>query len=321
MTLGQATHEQELVSLGATDIRIRPLGIGTWAWGDKLVWGYGRQYTDEDLREAFDTCVAAGITFFDTAEIYGWGRSERLLGRFMRERGVGLVIATKFFPYPWRLWQGALRRALCGSLRRLNTHQVTLYQIHWPFRPRSIDTWVQALAEVAEQGLTRAVGVSNYNRVQMARAYEILAQRGIPLASNQVQYNLLHREPERSGLLSLCLERQVTLIAYSPLAMGILTGKYDVDNPPPGVRGRRYNRHQLARIQPLLALLKEIAAGRGKTPAQVALNWVICKGAVPIVGAKNRRQAEENIGALGWRLSPEEVEALDQMSERVLAGS
>ena len=320
MNAEQRVHvEYELVPLGATDIRIRPLGIGTWAWGDKLVWGYGKHYSDEDLREAFEACVTAGVTLFDTAEIYGWGRSERLLGQFIREQGTSVVVATKFFPYPWRLWRGALRRALCGSLRRLNTCQVSLYQIHWPFRPRSIDTWVEALADVAEQGLTRAVGVSNYNREQTERAYHLLARRGIPLASNQVQYNLLHREPERTGLLSFCQEHQITLLAYSPLAMGILTGKYSVDNPPPGVRGRRYNRHQLARVQPLLDLLQEIAAARGKTPAQVALNWVICKGAIPIVGAKNRRQAEENVAALGWRLTPEEVRALDALSEQVRA--
>lgn len=305
----------ETVPLGATEVRVPRLGIGTWAWGDRLFWGYGRGYTDADLQAAFETCLEAGIDFFDTAEIYGRGRSERLLGRFIRAAGKPVLVATKFFPYPWRLWRGSLTRALLGSLERLGMGRVDLYQIHWPFPPLSIETWMAALADAVEAGLTRAVGVSNYNVQQMRRAHAALAQRGIPLASNQVEYSLLKRAPERSGLLAACRELNVTLIAYSPLAQGLLTGKYSPENPPPGVRGRRYSRARLAQIQPLVSLLREIGAGHGgKTPAQVAINWVICKGAVPIPGAKNPHQARENIGALGWRLSDEEVRALDEAS-------
>ena len=306
------------VTLGATEIPISPLGIGTWAWGDKLVWGYGKGYTDADLEDAFRTSVEAGITFFDTAEIYGWGRSERLLGQFARTHGQPVVIATKFFPYPWRVRKGALMRALRGSLRRLGLARVDLYQVHWPFPPRSVETWVDALADAVEAGLARAVGVSNYNLEQTRRAHAVLSQRGIPLASNQVQFSLIHRDPEQDGLLSLCQDLNITLIAYSPLGMGMLTGKYTPERPPGGARGRRYNREFLRRLQSLIALMREIGEGHGgKTPAQVALNWVMCKGAVPIVGAKNRAQAEENAGALGWRLTPEEVAALDRAAAQV----
>jgi len=305
----------ETIPLGSTDVRIPPLGIGTWAWGDRLFWGYGHGYTDADLQAAFETSLEAGINFFDTAEIYGRGQSERLLGRFTYEIDKPVVIATKFFPYPWRLRRGSLMRALLGSLERLGMGQVDLYQIHWPFPPVSIETWMTALADAIEAGLTRAVGVSNYNVEQMRRAHAALAQRGIPLASNQVEYSLLRREPERSGLLDACRELNVTLIAYSPLGQGLLTGKYTPENPPPGVRRRRYSRERLARVQPLVSLLREIGETHGgKTPAQVAINWVICKGAVPIPGAKNERQARENIGALGWQLSDEEVMALDEAS-------
>lgn len=308
---------ESLVPLGQSDLRIPPLGIGTWAWGDRIFWSYGRTHGDDDLRQAFQAAVEEGVTFFDTAEIYGNGRSERLLGTFACEYGrEKLVIATKFFPYPWRWRKGTLRRALERSLERLGFEQVDLYQIHWPFPPRSIETWVEALGEVHRAGLTRAVGVSNYNLDQTRRAYTVLADMGIPLASNQVEYSLLHRAPERNGLLAYCREHNITLIAYSPLAMGMLTGKYTPDNPPPGVRGRRYPRAYLERLQPLVALLREIGQNHGgKTPAQVALNWVICKGAVPIPGAKNAAQASSNAGALGWRLTPEEVEALDRASE------
>jgi aryl-alcohol dehydrogenase-like predicted oxidoreductase len=307
----------ESVSLGTSELRVSPLGIGTWAWGDRLFWGYGRGgYTDADLEAAYRVSRKAGINFFDSAEIYGWGRSERLLGGFTRASGDKIVVATKFFPYPWRWRRANLLSALRGSLDRLGVGQVDLYQIHWPYPPVPIETWVTGLADAVEAGLARAVGVSNFNLDQTRRAHAVLAKRGVALVSNQVQYNLLHREPERDGLLDLCRDLDITLIAYSPLAMGVLTGKYTPESPLSGIRGRRYKRQFLTQIQPLIALLVEIGqAHRGKTPAQVALNWVMCKGAVPIPGAKNARQAEENVGALGWRLTDEEVTALDSASE------
>jgi aryl-alcohol dehydrogenase-like predicted oxidoreductase len=311
-------QEPESISLGSSGLRISPLGIGTWAWGDRLFWGYGRGgYTDSDLEAAFQAGRAAGINFFDTAEIYGRGRSERLLGHFVRAADEQqVVVAAKFFPFPWRLRRASLLRALRGSLNRLGLAQVDLYQIHWPYPPVPIETWMAGLADAVEAGLVRAVGVSNYNPEQVRRAHDALAQRGVPLASNQVHYSLLHRRPERNRLLETCRQLEVTLIAYSPLAMGLLTGKYTPENPPPGLRSRRFSRARLAQIRPLIALLREIGEAHGrKIPAQVALNWLICKGAVPIPGAKNAHQAEDNAGALGWRLAGEEMAALDAASE------
>ena len=308
---------RDSVRLGATDIYISALGIGTWAWGDRLVWGYGRGYTEADIEAAFVESLRHGINFFDTAEIYGWGKSERLLGKFMQLHDVRPVIATKFFPYPWRWRKQALLNALKGSLKRLKLERVDLYQIHWPYPPVSLETWVDALADAVDAGWAQAVGVSNYNLEQTRRAFNTLARRGIPLASNQVQFSLLHRKPEEEGLLHWCLEHNCTLIAYSPLGMGVLTGKYTPTNPPPGVRRRRYSRQKLLRLEPLMVVLREVAHAREKTPAQVALNWVICKGAVPIAGAKNARQARENAGALGWRLDEEEIRALDFASARI----
>lgn len=310
-----STPTNDTIPLGRTDVRISPLGLGTWQWGDTLFWGYGKGYAESEIKAAFDASLAAGITFFDTAEVYGRGRSERFLGRFSAGRREGLAIATKFMPLPWRLGKGQLTAALRGSLARLGLAQVDLYQVHWPFPPRPVEFWADALADAVQAGLARAVGVSNYNADQLRRAHEVLAKRGVPLASNQVEYSLLHRAPERNGLLDACRELGVTLIAYSPLGKGLLTGKYTPDNPPPGFRKRIARREQLARIQPLIGLLREIGAGHGgKSPGQVALNWLICKGAVPIPGAKNARQAEQNAGALGWRLNAEEVAALDAAS-------
>jgi aryl-alcohol dehydrogenase-like predicted oxidoreductase len=215
------------------------------------------------------------------------------------------------------LRKGALLKALRGSLDRLGIDQADLYQIHWPFPPVAVETWMDGMADSVQAGLTKAAGVSNYNVEQTRRAHAALASRGVPLASNQVQYSLLCRDPERSGLLRACSELGVTLIAYSPLAMGMLTGKYTPDNPPSGTRARRYNRAYLAKIQPLVSLLRDIGTTRGKTPSQVALNWIICKGAVPIPGAKNARQAADNAAALGWRLTPDEVNALDEASAAI----
>lgn len=307
-TGGQPEH----IPLGLTDIRISPMGIGAWAWGDRLYWGYGRTYNKADLQAAFEAGLAAGINLFDTAEVYGFGQSERLLGEFARDTGEPVVIASKFMPFPWRLRRGSLVRALRGSLRRLGRERVDLYQIHWPFPPIAVETWMERLADAVNEGLARAVGVSNYNVAQIRRAHAALASRNVPLASNQVEYSLLQRQPERSGLLEACRELGITLIAYSPLAQGLLTGKYTPDNPPPWLRRRRTRKARLAEIEPLITLLREIGeAHGGKTPAQVGLNWIICKGAVPIPGAKNARQAQENAGALGWRLTDDEIAALD----------
>ncbi len=305
------------VALGQTDLRISALGIGTWAWGDSLFWGYGgKSYTDQDLQQAFQTCLEQGVTFFDTAEIYGLGQSERLLGQFLQETSSDLVMATKFMPLPWRLSAKSLTDALRQSLKRLDMARVDLYQIHWPFPPMAIEVWVNALADAVDQGLTRTVGVSNYSAAQMRRAHAALQKREIPLASNQVRYNLLQRDPEYNGVMEACQELGVTLIAYSPLAMGLLTGKYDPDSPPSGPRGVGA-KVKLSRCQPLIKLLQDIGQAYEKTPIQVALNWVICKGALPIPGAKNLRQAQENAGALGWRLSKDDVQALDTLSKQI----
>jgi aryl-alcohol dehydrogenase-like predicted oxidoreductase len=152
------------------------LGIGTWAWGDRLYWGYGRGYTDEDLRACFDLSLASGIRFFDSAESYGQGRSETLLGQFAQTTDEPVIIATKFMPYPWRLSKRSLARAIRGSLRRLDRACIDLYQIHWPFPPVKIETWMQGMAEAVQAGLIEAVGGSNYDRNQMQRVQDALTR-------------------------------------------------------------------------------------------------------------------------------------------------
>ncbi len=328
---------KDCISLG--NIKISPLGIGTWSWGDNMIWGYGRTYHEKDLEDAFHGCLQEGINFFDTAEAYGWGQAEQLLGQFIQNTDTRVVVATKFLPSPWRLRKGSLLHAVRGSLTRLGMEAVDLYQFHKHYPPVPFETWMEALVESVEKGYTRAVGVSNCDKTLMEVAVDVLGGHGIVLTSNQVEYSLLHREPEYNDLLKACRSQGVTVLAYSPLAMGLLTGKYTPDNPPvnrftfrerlalrayavalPGcsaAKACQFDREQLAQVQPLIDLLGEIGDCNGKTPAQVALNWVICKGAVPIVGVKNKRQAQENAGALHWRLTKNEVTALDETSERV----
>jgi aryl-alcohol dehydrogenase-like predicted oxidoreductase len=294
------------------------MGLGAWAWGDRMFWNYGRGYGEAEIAAAFRVSLEAGITLVDTAEIYGNGRSERYLGKFMREVDKPVRVATKFLPFPWRLTKNSVMRALRHSLERLGLEKVDLYQIHWPSPLVPVETYVEGLALAVQAGLTTAVGVSNYDKQQMQRAYSVLAKHDIPLASNQVEYHLLNRQVEKNGLLERCRELSVRLIAYSPLAKGMLTGKYGPENPPPGLRAGEYGQ-VLKDLPPLLALMTEIGQEHGgKTPAQVALNWVICKGALPIPGAKNADQAAQNAGALGWRLTPEQVRALDEASDKIM---
>jgi aryl-alcohol dehydrogenase-like predicted oxidoreductase len=312
---GMTEGLEDTVKLGQTDIRIPAIGVGAWAWGDRFMWGYGKGYGDETVHEAFEASLSEGINFFDTAEIYGGGKSESLLGRFIQESGKPVLVATKFMPYPWRLRRSALINSLLHSLERLQMEKVDLYQIHWPLPPVTVETWAAELVKTVKTGITRAVGVSNYSVGQMRRVAGVLEKAGIPLASNQVEYSLLNRAVERNGVLNYCLENGVTLIAYSPIRKGLLTGKYTPENPPPGTRGRMFTRTAIARAQPLIQLMREIGqAHDSKTPSQVALNWLICKGTVPIPGAKNARQAQENAGAIGWRLAEAEVKILDEAS-------
>jgi aryl-alcohol dehydrogenase-like predicted oxidoreductase len=257
---------------------------------------------------------------FDTAEVYGQGESEQITGSFLKATEEQVFIATKFMPFPWRLSRSALRKALTASLRRLGLPAVDLYQIHMPLPPVTIETWMEAMTEVYQAGLVSAVGVSNFDNDQMQRAFDHLLREGIRLASNQVEYSLLNRKIEKDGILRRSAELGIKILAYSPLSMGMLSGKYTPDKPPQGIRGGRFSRRYLEKIQPLIKLMMHIGSDHsGKNPAQVAINWAICKGTIPIPGAKTARQAEQNAGALGWRLTEAEVADLDEMSERVLS--
>ena len=291
------------------------IGVGAWSWGDRFFWNYGGSFNDADIEAAFSSSLDAGINFFDTAEVYGQGRSEQILGHLKKTSEKTIYVATKYFPYPWRFTKYSLHTALLNSLKRLQLDHVSLYQIHWPASLIPLEILMDSLAKEVKLGNTMAVGVSNFNLKQTQRAYTSLAKNNVLLASNQVEYHLLNRQIEKNGLLARCQELGVRVIAYSPLAQGLLTGKYSPESPPPGIRGRRYG-NILKEIKPLIGIMTEIGKSHGnKTPGQVALNWLICKGALPIPGAKNLIQVQQNNGSIGWRLTETEISALDAASD------
>lgn len=311
--------------LGASGITVPSLGIGIWSWGDKNFWGYGRDYTRDDIREAYKVCLDVGLNFFDTAEAYGRGESERILGACRRDDERPIIIASKFLPLPDGLSPHTFLTALDNSLVRLGVQQIDLYQIHFPSPFYRMHNLMDALAEAVRSGKVRAVGVSNYSADLMRKAHARLARHDIPLASNQVHYSLLHRKPEVNGVLDACRELNVALIAYTPLEQGLLTGKYRAGSNsqvalpsfPRRLMQAGLGLSRQGKMEPLFQAMEEAARARDKTLAQVAINWLLSKDEciIPIPGAKNARQARENAGAIGWRLTQDEQERIARAAQ------
>jgi aryl-alcohol dehydrogenase-like predicted oxidoreductase len=286
-----------------------PSGLARWT---PATLAYGGAHGFDEEKRAFEASAAAGVNLFDTAEFYSGGASESRLGELAS--GKNVLLATKFPPSPFSRTED-MPQALEASLKRLGRSTVDLYQHHFPSSRVSIPKLMELMADAVETGKVRAVGVSNYSAEQMQIAHAALAKRGIPLASNQVEYSLLHRQPEVNGVLDACRELGITLIAYQPLASGALTGKYVEGTRPTGLRRfmgyfRQKGSEAVARV---LALLGEIGGGYSKSPAQVAVRWLIENESVlPIPGAKNGKQAAHNAEALSFSLTPAEIEALNQ---------
>lgn len=309
----------DVTTLAGLDRPVPVVGLGTWAWGDRATWGmggYDTDLTEERIAEAWRASTAAGVALVDTAEVYGDGESERIIGRLLaadptaRDR---VVLATKFMPLPQKLDVAkALREALLASLERLGVDHVDLYQIHGPISLRSKAALADALAAVVDEGLTRAVGVSNYSAGEVEKVHAALARHGVALASNQVEYSLLRRRPETVGLTATCARLDVRILAYSPIGQGRLTGKYSAAAPPPG--SRTFSTHPMEDVDRVVAVLRAIGEPRDRTPSQVALRWLVDKGTIPIPGAKSAEQAAQNAGALGWSLTADELARLDAVA-------
>ena len=304
--------------LGRSPVEVAPLGVGAWAWGDRRYW----RYEDDDLHDvvdAFRTCLDAQLDLFDTAEAYGHGNGEKILGAIVRRSGRDVVVASKYAPLTGRGGAAAIPRALLRSLRRLGLPRIDLYQLHWPDRDEApLDAVMDMFAEAVRAEQVRAVGVSNCSVSEMRAAHAALARHGVPLATNQVHYSLLHRAPEVDGVLDACRELEVTLLAYSPLEQGLLTGKYGRGVLPVGPRAEAawFSPRNVAAAQPVIAILRAIAETRGVDVAAVALAWLLAKPAVvPLAGAKTGEQAAANAKALDVILDEAEVAALDAATD------
>ena len=315
-------HVSQTRHLGASGIEVASIGVGTWQWGDKRYWAYGRTHSQDDVRAAFVAAREAGCTFFDTAEIYGRGESERILGP-LAANSRGTLVATKYLPSPWRWRARSVDEAIDRSLSRLGVGSIDLYQLHWPFGFVPQQRLADGLARAVRDRRIRAVGVSNYTARRLRRMHTRLADLGVPLASNQVEYSLLRRLPEVNGVLEACRELNMTLIAYSPLAQGMLTGNYHFNSRPGDGRRwvPRFRDSGLQSSAPIVDTLIAIAKRHDCQPAQVALAWLLRNPIVlPIPGVKNAAQARTNAGATEVILTPEDERELDIKSQRFKRG-
>ncbi len=306
--------------LGRTDIMVTPIGLGVWQLsggkgGAAAVWS---ALPDPEADAVIRAALEEGIDWFDTAEAYGFGRSERALARGLVAAGRRpgeVVIATKWFPV--LRTAGSIRRTIGRRREALAPFPIDLYQIHNPLSFSPVEAEMAAMADLVEVGQVRAVGVSNYSADQMRRAHEALARRGLALTSNQVKYSPWDRRIERDGVLATARELGITIIAYSPLEMGLLTGRFHRD--PTQLERVPFGRRQLLRrrleeTRPLVDALTSIAEAHGATPAQVALSWLVNahgETVVVIPGASRAKQARESAGAMRLRLSEEETARID----------
>ena len=312
--------------LGQSDIEITPIGLGCWQFANS---GSGiSSFWDELPQEEIDRIVAAsitgGINWFDTAEAYGKGNSENSLSIALKTLGIKtgeVIIATKWQPF-FRTAR-SLVNTIDDRLEALNGFPIDLYQIHNPFSLSSIEQQMMNMVQLLRTGKIRAVGVSNFSANQMLKADAILKREGYRLASNQVQYSLLNRKIEENGVLETARDLGVTLIAYSPLAQGVLTGKYhqrpeEIQNHPgPRKYLAPFQPRNLQETYPLVVEMQKIGEAYGASPAQVALNWLIHAHGnlvVAIPGATRIQQAENNAKAADFKLSPREIEKLSQLS-------
>lgn len=308
----------EVRRFGSTGMQVSELCLGAMT--------FGRETDEETSRAMIDRFLDAGGNFVDTADIYGRGASEEIVGRALEGRRESVVLATKVrFPMgsdPNA--QGASRRHIRAgveaSLRRLGTDWVDLYQIHCWDPATPLEETLSTLGDLVREGKVRYVGASNYTGWQLAKALGVSELRGWePFVSLQPQYSLVVRRPE-AELLPLCRAEGLAVIPWSPLGRGVLSGKYRAgEEPPDDSRGRRDPLTQRLlddRAHAVVGAVGEVAEEAGRTLPQVALNWVLHREGItaPIVGARTPEQLEDNLGAVGWRLDGDQARRLDEAS-------
>ena len=316
----------EIRSLGKTGIQVTPIGLGVmdFSGGGGLIGKAFPVIPQDDKNAIIKAALDGGINWFDTAELYGAGLSERSLAEALNANGISnddVVIATKWFP----LFRTArnIPYSIKNRIKYLDGFSIDLYMVHQPIGFSAPEAEMDAMANLVEDGKIKSVGVSNFNSERMHRAHIALAKRGLPLAVNQVHYSLLNRKIETDGTLDTARELGVTIIAYTPLAWGLLSGKYH-RNPELLLKAPPYRRLQFAnkvkRSAQLVEGLEEIANKHNATPAQVALNWLVNFSGnivVAIPGAKKAHQAEESAGSMHITLSENEMQQIDELSHNI----
>ena len=317
---------KSLRRLGQSPIEISPIGLGCWQFseGKGLVGAFWEALAPDLVTAIVERSLCGGINWFDTAEAYGGGRSEEVLGSTLRRVGkaVGdVVIATKWWP-SFRT-SCSIANTIDERLRRLGGFGIDLHQVHQPFGLSSVEAEMQAMADLVAAGKIRTVGVSNFSASRTRRAHAALASRGLPLVSNQMKYSLLDRRVETSGVLDACKELGVTLIAYSPLEQGLLSGKFHEDQaliktrPGPRKWLPSFGTRGLKKSLPLIEELRAIAKAHGATPSQVALAWLLQfhgDTVVAIPGATKAHHVDDHVGAMALTLAPKELASLDERS-------
>jgi aryl-alcohol dehydrogenase-like predicted oxidoreductase len=312
--------------LGLSELMVTPVGLGCWQFskGQGLFGNYWLVLEDAEIRQIISRSLEGGINWFDTAEAYGKGESEKALagGLLSLARSPGdVIIATKWNPVLRRA--SSIARTIDVRLGNLAPFPIDLHQIHNPFSLSSIESQVRAMAGLVQAKKIRYIGVSNFSRKQMGRAHRELQKLGLPLVSNQVRYSLLDRRIEANGVLEAAKELGISIIAYSPLAQGLLTGKFHED--PTLIRSRSgfrkymgaFKPRGLEKSRPVIEALRRIAPKYGATLAQVSLSWLISfhgEIVVAIPGASQAGHVADFTAAMSFRLSAEDMEELDRVS-------
>jgi len=294
-------------------VRMSAIGLGTWQFGS-MEWGYGKQYASADSIAILQRALELGVNVIDTAEIYGQGRSEKIVGQAIRERRDKVFLATKLFPIGLAVQVGARAR---DSARRLDVERIDLYQLHWPSPIFPLRYTMPRFKRLVDDGLVANIGVSNF---PLKGWQDAERDAGMPVLSNQVQFSLVHRGPE-ADLLPWAQKNDRIVIAYSPLGQGLLSGRYR-DRAPSNFRRVRsdFRTAARARIAPLISALEDIGSRHRATAAQVALAWLIAKpNVVAIPGASSLRQVEENAAAGDLELTGDELERLSTLTRSRVA--
>lgn len=312
-------------ALGQTGIMVSPIGLGCWQFSKQknLAGKFWPILEDKLIERIVSLSIVGGINWFDTAEIYGGGESEKALSKALKAAGKepgDVIVATKW--WPMFRFASNITKTINKRISLLDPYPVDLYQVHQPWSFSGENREMEKMAELVSMKLIKAVGVSNFSAQKMENSWKVLQKFGIPLATNQVRYNLLDRKIESNGVMDRAKKLGISIIAYSPLAQGIVTGKYH-DNPHlsknAGIRrySPQFKAAGLEKSRPVVALLKELAIKYNVTAAQVALNWIIQYNGdmvVAIPGATKETHVKENLGALTFMISDEDMISLDKVS-------